>query len=135
MLKTDELAAIPPILDASYRISRTSRARQPTSTSGRETMSFTKATSALFVVLSGNIHVTKLIDGIERKVGERLPGNPGRESPSSMARNFKAAGACSEPSRVLRVEARQYYAVAAASPELAKPSAISRASASAGCRA
>ncbi|MFI5387990.1 MAG: cyclic nucleotide-binding domain-containing protein, partial [Fimbriimonadales bacterium] len=66
--------------------------------------------AALFVVLAGNIHVTKLIDGIERKVGERLPGKILGEIPLIYGTQFQSSGRASEPSRVLRVEARQYYA-------------------------
>jgi thioredoxin reductase (NADPH) len=75
---------------------------------------------ALFVVLAGKIHVTKLIDGIERKIGERLPGKILGEVPLIYGTQFQSNGRASEPSRALRVEARQYYAVAAASPEIAK---------------
>lgn len=75
---------------------------------------------ALFVVLSGNIEVTKLIDGIERTIGKRVPGQIFGEVPLIFGTQFQGSSRASEPSRVLRVDARQYYAIAAAAPDLAR---------------
>ena len=75
---------------------------------------------ALFAVLSGRIEIRKLVDGIERKVGERLPGKIFGEVPLVYGTQFQSGASAAEPSRVLRIEARQYYALAAAAPEIAK---------------
>jgi thioredoxin reductase (NADPH) len=74
---------------------------------------------ALFAVLSGKIEVVKLFDGIERRLGFRLPGAIFGEVPLAFGTNFPGGYRAVEPSRVMRVEPRQYYAVAASSPEVA----------------
>jgi thioredoxin reductase (NADPH) len=72
---------------------------------------------ALFVVLAGKIEVYKTIDGIERRLGWRVPGTIFGEVPLALGTPFPGGYRAAEPSRVMRVEARQYYTVAATSPE------------------
>jgi thioredoxin reductase (NADPH) len=74
---------------------------------------------ALFAVLSGKVEVVKLIDGIERRLGFRLPGTIFGEVPIAIGTPFPGGYRAIEPSRVMRVDARQYYAIAAAAPEIA----------------
>ena len=73
---------------------------------------------ALFAVLSGKIEVTKAMDGVERNIGWRTPGSIFGEVPITLGTRFPGNFRASEPSRVMRLEARQYYALAAASPEI-----------------
>lgn len=73
---------------------------------------------ALYAVLSGKIEVVKMFDGIERRLGWRLPGTIFGEVPMAFGTAFIGGYRASEPSRVLRVEPKQYYAVAAASPAI-----------------
>jgi thioredoxin reductase (NADPH) len=75
---------------------------------------------ALMAVLSGKIEVVKLVDGIQRTVGFRTPGKLMGEIPVVYGTQFQAGGMAIEPSRVLRIDVRHYYAAAAASPELAR---------------
>jgi thioredoxin reductase (NADPH) len=75
---------------------------------------------ALFAVLAGKIEVFKTIDGIERKLGSRLPGSIFGEVPLALGTTFLGGYRASEPSRVMRVDTPQYYTIAAASPELAE---------------
>jgi len=75
---------------------------------------------ALFAVLAGKIEVFKTIDGIERKLGSRLPGSIFGEVPLALGTAFPGGYRTSEPSRVMRVDTPQYYTIAAASPELAE---------------
>ena len=75
---------------------------------------------AFYMVLSGAIEVTKLVDGIERKVGVRLPGQPFGEIPLVYGTQFPSSARASEPSRVLRLDAKRYYALAASAPDLAR---------------
>ena len=75
---------------------------------------------ALFAVLAGRIEVVKLVDGIERTLGWRLPGAIFGEVPIALGTPFPGGYRAAEPSRVIRVEARQYYAIAAASPEVSE---------------
>src|SRR5262245_15588732 len=73
---------------------------------------------ALFAVLSGKVEVVKLIDGVERRLGWRVPGTIFGEVPLALGTPFPGGYRASEPSRVMRVEPREYYALAAASPEI-----------------
>src|SRR3989442_10399295 len=73
---------------------------------------------ALFAVLNGKIEVIKTIDGVERTLGWRVPGTIFGEVPIAFGTAFPGGYRASEPSRVMRVEPRQYYAIAAASPEI-----------------
>ena len=73
---------------------------------------------ALFVVLSGKIEVIKLFDGVERRLGWRLPGIFFGELPIALGTPLYGSYRAAEPSRVMRVDIREYYAVAAVSPEI-----------------
>jgi thioredoxin reductase (NADPH) len=75
---------------------------------------------ALFAVLAGKIEVTKRFDGIERTIGWRVPGKIFGEVPIALGGPFIGSYRAAEPSRVVRIEAQQYYAIAAASPEIAE---------------
>ena len=82
---------------------------------------------ALFAVLSGKIEVVKTIDGIERRLGFRLPGTIFGEVPIALGTPFPGGYRAVEPSRVIRVDPQQYYAVAAVSQDIAlKVSALAR---------
>jgi thioredoxin reductase (NADPH) len=73
---------------------------------------------ALYAVLAGKIEVVKLIDGVERTLGWRVPGQIFGEVPIAFGTTFVGGYRASELSRVMRVDPRQYYAVAAALPEI-----------------
>jgi thioredoxin reductase (NADPH) len=75
---------------------------------------------ALFALLEGRIQPIKLVDGIERPVGERQPGDIFGEVPLALGTVFPVGFRAAEASRVMRIEARDYHAVAAVEPELAK---------------
>jgi thioredoxin reductase (NADPH) len=82
---------------------------------------------ALFAVLAGKIEVVKLIDGVERTLGWRVPGTIFGEVPIALGTPFPGGYRASEPSRVMRVDPRQYYAIAATSPEIStKVGALAR---------
>ncbi len=82
---------------------------------------------ALFAVIAGKCEVVKVIDGVERRLGWRLPGTIFGEVPLALGTPFPGAYRAVEPSRVMRLEAREYYALAAASPEIAtKVGALAR---------
>jgi thioredoxin reductase (NADPH) len=74
---------------------------------------------ALYAVLSGKIEVVKQVDGVERHLGWRLPGAIFGEVPLALGSNFPGGYRATEPSRVLRLEATQYYLLAASSSEFA----------------
>src|SRR5258707_7340063 len=71
---------------------------------------------ALFAVLAGKIEVVKTIDGIERRLGWRLPGTIFGEVPMALGTPFPGGYRAVEPSRVIPIDPQQYYAVAAVSP-------------------
>ncbi len=74
---------------------------------------------ALYAVLSGKIEVVKLYDGVERTLGWRLPGTIFGEVPIAFGTAFVGGYRAAEPSRVLRVDPKHYYAAAAACPDVA----------------
>lgn len=86
-----------------------------------------EADRVLFAVLSGKMEVVRLFDGVERTLGWRVAGQIFGEIPIAIGSPFYGSYRASEPSRLMRVEARQYFAIAAASPEISvKVSALAR---------
>ena len=82
---------------------------------------------ALFAVLTGRIEVVKTFDGVERTLGWRVPGTIFGEVPIALGAPFPAGYRAAEPSRVMRIDPQQYYALAAAAPEIStKVGAIAR---------
>jgi thioredoxin reductase (NADPH) len=68
-----------------------------------------------------------MVDGIERTLGWRVPGTIFGEVPIAIGTPFPGGYRASEPSRVLRVEPKHYYEIAAASPDLSlKVGALAR---------
>ena len=76
------------------------------------------AERALFAVLEGRIEAVKLVDGIERVVGERHPGDVFGEVSIVLGTVFPVGFRAAEASRVLRLEPQDYHAVAAVAPEI-----------------
>ena len=75
---------------------------------------------ALFGVLEGRIEAVKLVDGVERVIGERLPGDVFGEVSITLGTPHPAGFRAAEASRVIRIEPHDYHAVAAVAPEVAK---------------
>ncbi len=75
---------------------------------------------ALFAVLEGRIEPIKHVDGIERVVGERKPGDIFGEVPLTLGTVFPVGFRAAEASRVLRIEPQDYHAVAAVAPDVGK---------------
>jgi len=73
---------------------------------------------ALFAVLEGRIEATRLVDGIERVLGERHPGDVFGEVPIVLGTVFPVGFRAAEPTRVMRIEPRDYYAVASLAPSV-----------------
>src|SRR5215831_3020261 len=71
---------------------------------------------ALYVVLAGHVEVTKAIDGIERVIGKRVPGQIFGEIPIIFGVPFQGNYRATLPSRVARIEAAQFHELAARSP-------------------
>ena len=68
---------------------------------------------ALCAVLEGHVDVLKVVDGIETRVGERYPGQLFGEIPITLGTAFPVDFRATERSRVMRLEASDYHAIAA----------------------
>jgi thioredoxin reductase (NADPH) len=75
---------------------------------------------ALFGLLDGRIEAVKLVDGVERVVGERQPGDVFGEVSITLGLPHPAGFRAAEPSRVFRIEPHDYHTVAAVVPDAAK---------------
>jgi thioredoxin reductase (NADPH) len=73
---------------------------------------------ALFLVLSGRIEVTKAVDGIERVIGVRVPGQIFGEVPITFGTPFQGSYRATEPTRVAEIAARDFHALAAVNPDV-----------------
>jgi thioredoxin reductase (NADPH) len=73
---------------------------------------------ALFAVLEGRIETVSHVDGIERIVGGREVGDLFGEVPIALGTTFPFGFRAAEPARVIRVEAQNYHAIAASTPEV-----------------
>jgi thioredoxin reductase (NADPH) len=74
---------------------------------------------ALYAVVSGRMEVVKLIDGVERTLGWRPAGGIFGELPVALNTPLFGSYRAAEPSRVMRIELPHYFAIAAASPQVA----------------
>jgi thioredoxin reductase (NADPH) len=74
---------------------------------------------ALFAVLDGRIEPVKVVDGVERVLGERQPGDVFGEVPIALGGPFPVGFRAAVQTRVMRLEPRDYHAVAATAPEVA----------------
>jgi len=73
---------------------------------------------ALLAVLEGHVDTVRRVDGIERVVGGRGVGEVFGEVPLTLATVFPLGFRASEPTRLLRVEAQDFFAILATVPEL-----------------
>jgi len=78
------------------------------------------AEPALFAVLDGRIEATRSVDGIDRVLGERLPGDVFGEVPISLGTFFPVGFRAAGQTRVMRIEPQDYHAVASVAPEVAQ---------------
>jgi thioredoxin reductase (NADPH) len=72
----------------------------------------------LFFLLEGLVEVTKVVDGAERVVGVRRAGEVFGEVPVILDTPFLVSFRAAQPSRVLRIEARDYQTLAASAPQV-----------------
>jgi thioredoxin reductase (NADPH) len=75
---------------------------------------------ALFGLIEGCIEAVQTVDGVERIVGRRDPGDIFGEVPITLGTVFPVGFRACEPSRVMRVGPRNYHSVAATAPDVAK---------------
>ena len=75
---------------------------------------------ALFGVLEGRLEVLRRVDGVESVIGERKPGDVFGEMSIAFGMLHPGGFCAAEASRVFRIELQDYYALAAAAPEVAE---------------
>jgi len=83
---------------------RLARASADISLQPREYAAHQGADRALFAVLEGTIEAVRLVDGVERVVGEREVGDIFGEVPITLGTVFPVGFRASEESRIMRVE-------------------------------
>ncbi|MFI4923515.1 MAG: FAD-dependent oxidoreductase [Vicinamibacteria bacterium] len=121
MLTLDELKAIPLFSDlAGDDLERIAKEAADIHLVAGEYAVHEDEDRALFAVVSGRIEATKITDGIEQHVGWRGPGIIFGEVPITLGAKFPVAFRAAEPSRVLKLEARQYHALVADVPAIAE---------------
>jgi thioredoxin reductase (NADPH) len=115
----EEIAAVPLFasLDAAQR-ERLSRVAADVSLAAGEYAAAEGSERALFAVLDGRIEPTRLVDGIERVLGERHPGDIFGEVPIALGTVFPVGFRAAVPSRVIRLEPSDYHAIAAVVPDV-----------------
>jgi thioredoxin reductase (NADPH) len=74
---------------------------------------------SLYAVLEGRIEAVKTVDGVDKVLGQRAPGDIFGEVSIVIGTAYPVGFRAAEPSRVARVEARDYHEVAALAPEMA----------------
>jgi len=75
---------------------------------------------ALLGVLEGRVEAVRLVDGVERVIGERRPGDIFGEVSMALGMRQPAGLRAAEPSRLLRIEPQDYHAIVAVAPEIGK---------------
>ena len=121
MVTVDEIGRVPVFatLDVEDRF-RLSRASADVALGAGEYAVLEGDERALFAVLEGRIEAVKAVDGVERVVGERGPGELFGEVPITLGTLFPVGFRAAEASRVMRVGPQDYHAVVATAPEVAK---------------
>jgi thioredoxin reductase (NADPH) len=74
---------------------------------------------ALYAVLEGHLETVTVVDGVERPVGGRRVGDLIGEVPIALGTRFPFGFRAVEPTRLMRIEAQDYYALAGSVPEVA----------------
>ena len=117
MVTADEIAgiAIFAALDAAER-ERLCRFAADISLAAGEYAAPQGSERALFGLLEGRIEVIQLVDGVERVVGERQPGDVFGEVPITLGTVFPVGFRAAAPTRVMRIEASDYHALSEAAP-------------------
>lgn len=73
---------------------------------------------ALFVVVEGHAEITKVVNGDERVIGVRKPGQFFGEVPMTLSTPFPASGRAAEVTRIIKLDVTVYYTLAAMAPSV-----------------
>lgn len=74
---------------------------------------------ALYVIVEGMTELTKFMNGIERVVATREPGELFGEVPMMLNTSFPASCRATERSRVLKLSVKVFYTIASMAPQIA----------------
>jgi thioredoxin reductase (NADPH) len=99
---------------------RLSRAAADITLAAGEYAAYEGGERALFGLLEGKIEAVKHVEGIGRVVGERAPGDIFGEVPVTLGTTFPVGFRAAEPSRVMRLDPDDYYAVVAGAPDVGR---------------
>src|SRR5262245_33575932 len=117
MIAVDELATVPILKSVSPEdLARIARSAGDVRLAPGEYAAHEGDERSLFVVLSGRIEVTKVVDGIERVIGARAPGQIFGEVPITFGTPYQGSYRATEPTRVMHIAARDFHALAASNP-------------------
>ena len=121
MITADDVAQIAVFahLDEAQRV-RIARAAGDIALSAGEFAAHEGDDQALFGVIEGKIEPTRLVDGIERVLGERHAGDVFGEVPIVLGTLFPVSFRAAEASRVMRIEPSDYHELAAVEPAVAQ---------------
>lgn len=73
---------------------------------------------ALFVVVEGRVELTKEVNGVERVIGPRGPGELYGEVPVMLSMAMPASCVAVEPSRMLKVDVGTFFTLAGMAPQV-----------------
>ncbi|SFR71734.1 thioredoxin reductase (NADPH) [Agromyces sp. CF514] len=73
---------------------------------------------ALFVVVEGGAEITKIVNGDERVIGTRRPGQFFGEVPMTLSTPFPASGRAGQASRIIKLDTGAFYTLAAMAPSV-----------------
>ncbi len=120
MVTADEVASIAIFsgLDASEH-ERLARAAADITLAVGEYAAHQGSEQALFGLIEGCIEAVQDVDGIERVVGTRAPGDVFGEVPITFGTVFPVGFRAAEASRVMRLDPRDYHVVASVAPDVA----------------
>jgi thioredoxin reductase (NADPH) len=119
MVTVEEIAEVPIFSSlGAAELERLSRAAADITLAPGEYAAPEGGERALFALLEGRIEAVKSVDGIDRVVGERRPGDIFGEVPITLGTVFPVGFRAAEASRVMRIEPQDYHIVAAAAPEV-----------------
>lgn len=75
---------------------------------------------SLAIVVEGKAELTKLVNGVEKVIGERLPGEVGGEIPMTLGTPLPASMRAVEPSRVVKLTVEVFHTLAAMAPQISE---------------
>ncbi len=73
---------------------------------------------ALFVVIEGRAEITKVVNGDERVIGSRAPGQFFGEVPMTLSTPFPASGRAADAARIMKLDTTAFYTLAAMAPSI-----------------